>query len=221
MVRVSKLEKTGLASGPVPLKQFGLAVAFVLTAEAGANIWLALVGGPGLPVLAALRAVEIFGLLCLFYWIPPGLSALGLDKASIGPGIFKGLLWSLGFALVVVLGFLCLYAYGKNPFALFKAKIPKAEFWLYLLTGGLIGPVAEELFFRGVLYGFLRRWGIFVALFSSSLIFVFMHGSGGFTQAVGGILFAVSYEREGKLMVPIVIHVSGNLALFGISLLTF
>lgn len=221
MVRVSKLEKTGLAPAPVPLKQFCLAMAFVLTAEAGATFLLTLENLSALPVLAGLRAVEILGLLCLFYWIPPGLSALGLDKASIGPGIFKGLLWSLGFAVVVALGFLCLYAYGKNPFALFRAKIPTAGFWLYLLTGGLIGPVAEELLFRGVLYGFLRRWGIFVALFSSCLIFVLMHGGGGFTQAVGGILFAVSYEWEGKLMVPIVIHVLGNLALFGIALLTF
>ncbi|MBW2341949.1 MAG: CPBP family intramembrane metalloprotease [Deltaproteobacteria bacterium] len=33
-------------------------------------------------------------------------------------------------------------------------------------------------------------------------------------QVVGGIVFAVAYEIEGSLMVPITIHVLGNLAIF-------
>ena len=32
-------------------------------------------------------------------------------------------------------------------------------------------------------------------------------------QVVGGIVFAVGYEIEGSLMVPITIHVLGNLAI--------
>jgi hypothetical protein len=38
------------------------------------------------------------------------------------------------------------------------------------------------------------------------------------TQAVGGILFAVAYEVERSLLVPITIHVLGNLAIFSLSL---
>jgi hypothetical protein len=39
------------------------------------------------------------------------------------------------------------------------------------------------------------------------------------TQAIGGIVFAAAYEVEGKLMVPISIHVLGNIAIFSLSIL--
>ncbi|GAF95541.1 unnamed protein product [marine sediment metagenome] len=38
-------------------------------------------------------------------------------------------------------------------------------------------------------------------------------------QVVGGIVFAVAYEMEGSLMVPITIHVLGNLAIFTLFLI--
>jgi len=38
-------------------------------------------------------------------------------------------------------------------------------------------------------------------------------------QIVGGILFAAAYEKEKNLMVPITIHVLGNMAIFSISLI--
>jgi uncharacterized protein len=34
------------------------------------------------------------------------------------------------------------------------------------------------------------------------------------TQIIGGLLFAVAYEVEGNLLVPITIHALGNLAIF-------
>ena len=39
-------------------------------------------------------------------------------------------------------------------------------------------------------------------------------------QVVGGIVFAVAYEIEGSLMVPITIHAQGNLAIFTLSLIS-
>jgi len=83
--------------------------------------------------------------------------------------------------------------------------------------------MTEEVFFRGILYGFLRRWGIAVALVLSTCAFAFTHGLGhGFplTQVVGGILFAAAYEVEKNLLVPISIHCLGNLAIFSLSLLS-
>jgi membrane protease YdiL (CAAX protease family) len=35
---------------------------------------------------------------------------------------------------------------------------------------------------------------------------------------VGGVVFALAYEKEKNLLVPIVIHISGNLAIFALSL---
>jgi membrane protease YdiL (CAAX protease family) len=39
------------------------------------------------------------------------------------------------------------------------------------------------------------------------------------TQLIGGILFAVAYEIEKNLLVPITIHFMGNLAIFTLSFL--
>jgi len=38
-------------------------------------------------------------------------------------------------------------------------------------------------------------------------------------QIVGGIIFAIAYEKEGSLIVPITIHVLGNMAIFTLSLI--
>jgi len=89
-------------------------------------------------------------------------------------------------------------------------------------VGGVIAPIAEEVFFRGILYGFFRRWGVSVAIVLSTFIFVLPHlGSSGLPiiQIIGGVLFALVYETEKNLMVPIMIHALGNMAIFSFSLL--
>ena len=93
---------------------------------------------------------------------------------------------------------------------------------LFFVLGALIGPIAEEIFFRGILYGFFRRWGVPAAILFSTLLFVLSHVSGTtipITQLIGGILFAVSYEVEKNLLVPITIHSLGNLAIFSLAAL--
>jgi membrane protease YdiL (CAAX protease family) len=80
--------------------------------------------------------------------------------------------------------------------------------------------VTEEIFFRGILYGFFKRWGKWTAIVLSSLIFVLFHPLNGFPlpQAVGGVVFALAFSTSQSLLAPITIHVLGNLALFALSL---
>ena len=85
----------------------------------------------------------------------------------------------------------------------------------------MVSPITEEIVFRGVLYGYLRRWGILAAIIGSTVLFVLAHSIQGvfpLTQVVGGIVFAVAYEREHNLLVPMVIHILGNLAIFTVTL---
>ena len=107
-----------------------------------------------------------------------------------------------------------------------KVRIPMpSDFdavFLLFLVGGLIGPIAEELFFRGIVYGFFRRWGKVAAILSSTFLFVIAHPALPaipVIQITGGLLFAVAYEMEGTLMVPLSIHILGNMAIYTISLL--
>ncbi|RLB28265.1 MAG: hypothetical protein DRG87_09690, partial [Deltaproteobacteria bacterium] len=140
-------------------------------------------------------------------------------------GFTRGLLWSAGFGMVALVVYLVLYAVGIDALPLIKTHTPEAprEIILLFLVGGVVGPAAEEVFFRGFLYGFFRRWGVFVALTMSTLIFVLAHP--GFphipvTQVVGGIVFAMAYEAGGSLLAPLTIHALGNTAIFMLSWIT-
>lgn len=154
-----------------------------------------------------------------------GMSSIGLGRGKIVTGLKKGLIWSAVFGICVFLGFAFLYAAHINPLRLINIRPPvdAQGLVLFFVVGGLVASVAEEVFFRGILYGFLRRWGVLVAIFSTSVIFVLAHSTGAgvpLTRIVGGILFAVAYEVEGNLMVPITIHALGNMAIFAFSLVS-
>lgn len=161
----------------------------------------------------------------VIFWIVSerdvGIAAIGLSKATLLQGLKKGLLWSAGFGLVVALAGTVIYLAGINPAKLIQSSMPVKPVQIALLfcIGGIIGPVAEEIFFRGILYSFFRRWGIFSALLVSTLVFVMIHPVRGpaVTQAIGGILFGIAFEVEKNLMVPITIHALGNMAIFTIS----
>ena len=58
----------------------------------------------------------------------------------------------------------------------------------FFVVGAIVAPVAEEVFFRGVLYGFFRRWGAFIAVVISTVLFVIAHpiGSGVPWQQIAG-----------------------------------
>ena len=153
-----------------------------------------------------------------------GLSSIGLIPSSMVHGFKRGLVWSACFGIATFFAFIALFLMDIDPFALIKADLPQTpgQRILFFVVAGLIGPIAEESFFRGMLYGFLRRWGIVTALVGSTLLFVLAHSVSyhvSLPQIIGGILFALSYEVEGSLMVPVTIHVLGNLAIFTLSLI--
>jgi membrane protease YdiL (CAAX protease family) len=178
-----------------------------------------------LAMLGAARMVESLLILLVCQVEGGGLTALGLARSLVPRGLAQGMVWSLATGAAAALVGVVLAVAGLHPLTFVRAKVTQGgpELLLFFLVGGLLGPVAEELFFRGLLYGFLRRWGVPAALIVSSLIFVLCHPESHglrLTQAVGGILFAVAYEVEGNLLVPITIHVLGNLAIFTLSLLS-
>jgi membrane protease YdiL (CAAX protease family) len=174
-------------------------------------------------ILGLARLLESALIIILVLLTGKGLTSIGLDKSKIIPGSKKGLMWSAGFGMVTVVAVIIFYLAGINLLTFFHTHLPKKanEIALLFIVGGIMGPITEELFFRGILYGFLRRWGILVALVISTTVFVFAHPffpKIPVTQLVGGIVFASAYEIEKNLMAPIVIHVLGNMAIFTLSL---
>ncbi len=170
------------------------------------------------------RVIQITVVLVVVIKLNSGLSAIGLSKETAVNGIKKGLLWSFGFGCIVGIAFIGFALSGINPIQLFKTRLPAStiEILFYFIAGGLIAPIAEEIFFRGILFGFFRKNGAVFAAIISTLIFASMHSIGGavpVVQTIGGLLFAASYEIEKSLFTPIIIHTLGNIAIFTLSLL--
>jgi hypothetical protein len=176
------------------------------------------------------RCMEIVLILMVLKRFCNGLSAIGLSSDRIESGFKKGLIWSAGFGLIAALLGVVLFLSGINPLKLLHMSLPesKSDIFLFYVIGGLIAPVAEEIFFRGVIYGYtkgvlfakMNKWSIPVALAISTYLFVIAHQTSAgipLPQLVGGIVFCVSYEISKSLMTPIMIHAIGNMALFTIS----
>ncbi len=185
-------------------------------AQLGAWLPISRLGLIGLTRLIQLTAILSLVRLTVNEW-----GMLGLDRQAYVPGLKKGLIWSAGFAVIAGLLFLGLFIAGQHPFRLIRTALPTGPFQLgvFFFVGGMLAPIVEEIVFRGLLFGYLRRWGVTTAILVSTTLFAILHlPSLPITQIVGGAVFAVAYHLSGSLMTPIVIHMLGNLAIFTLSL---
>lgn len=94
---------------------------------------------------------------------------------------------------------------------------------LGVLTVAILAPLAEEVYFRGLVLGWMRRhWGMAWAIGLSSLVFGAMHlkwlTPGGTTGMVAtaelvamGVLLALVAVRTGSLWTSIITHAVNNL----------
>ena len=177
-----------------------------------------------LPAMVATGLSRCFGigiLLAITLKMQGRLDTIGLRPSAIGSGILRGIVWSMGFGAVVAVGWVAGRLAGIIPVGLFQTRMPQqpADILTYFVVGAGVAPIAEEIYFRGLVFGYLRRWGPVAAILGSTLLFVTVHPDLQhipIPQILGGLLFALSYEVEKNLMVPIIIHMSGNLALFSL-----
>jgi hypothetical protein len=211
-----------MESDRIALKTLMLATAGVIGIEALARTvigrgWLAPLTGTGLA-----RLLDIVWMALVVSRGAQGWAQIGLARRNLAPGLLRGLVWSAGFGAAAALGWGILNALGIDPLRFLQAGSASRRPYpvLLFLVGGVIGPIAEEIYFRGLIYGYCRCWGFWPALAVSTLIFTLLHAGVSavpITQIVGGLAFATAYEIEKKLLVPITIHVLGNLALFSVT----
>lgn len=76
-----------------------------------------------------------------------------------------------------------------------------------------LAPIGEELLFRGVLTNALLRYGPFVGVAGSTLIFALFHGINEVLPAavVAGLATAEVFRRSGSVWPGVVVHVVVNL----------
>lgn len=81
-----------------------------------------------------------------------------------------------------------------------------------VLLAGVVGPVIEELVFRGLLFRlWAARWGWFAAMLMTSVLFGLYHAN--FLPAfVGGLIYVAIYQATGTLRASILAHGAFNVS---------
>jgi len=127
--------------------------------------------------------------------------------------------------LLVPFGMMLVLLQGLEKFFRMPKHVPMEE---YLKTPSIailtaifavsLGPLMEELFFRGFLYPVLaRRWGLFAAISITSVAFGLIHGaqlafSPGLVLIVFlvGLVLTIVRAKTGSVGSSFVVHVSYN-----------
>lgn len=171
---------------------------------------------------------DIIGLAIVLYFavskFKGGLAGLGLSfkeikrDLKIAAGGYLTIVPVLAIIMVVV--FIGLKVSGYEPpetkafEILYGAKGPRLLFVLTVLVT-VIGPVAEELFFRGFAYPvFRKKIGVRNAILLVSVVFAMLHMNivSFFPILALGVLLAYLYEKTGSMIPSITVHVIHNSA---------
>lgn len=145
----------------------------------------------------------------------------GLLSFAMPRGGFKTL--ALGvIALISLATCFASLVFVFNPDALRHDLQPFAEmmksrtWWLILIAAGVGAPLAEELLFRGMIFGALRRspLGFAGAMVITALSWAILHANysvyGLSAITLIGLYLAWLRERTGSLLTPIVCHGAYN-----------
>lgn len=213
------------SSSPVPMvATTDAAVAFLLlyfVPLLGQTLLLALgFGGRAVTSLECGVVLQMFGimLLCQFAAIRhDGLAfrLRGNTRTAVLTYLGFILLWApFSLLLYPLLVHSAGYQLPAQPALLYLAG-PEArpEGWfLIAFLACILGPIGEELFFRGYIYRFLAvRWGPTAAVWVTSLWFGIMHGvEYALPLTLMGFLFGYLRRRTDGLAAPIVAHMLHN-----------
>ena len=170
-------------------------------------------------VLYGLFGANLFGFVTGLAAIIPALMAVLFAVSKYGKPEFTkpekfgrtlGIGLCIGLFLSVVISlFTAFFEIGGN------LELPTANFsanWFLYLTAAVIGPVLEELFFRGLLYKRLAGFNWIFAAVVSSVAFGLLHlNIPQFLSATAiGMVLAWSMRETGSVITPIIIHVIVN-----------
>ena len=150
------------------------------------------------------------------------LSRLGLSVNAFSRNFLfglKGYLSLLPFLLLsLFFSFWIADRFHLSPpeqplYDLFQKETSRQIVFVGMILVVLLGPVVEEIFFRGFLYNALKaQWGRRWAIVSSGLLFSALHANliGFLPITLLGMTLAYGYELTGSLIASITIHVLHN-----------
>lgn len=102
----------------------------------------------------------------------------------------------------------------SDPVAEYEAAFSMRGVIFFLILGGIVAPILEELVFRGFLYNaWEKRFGWVAATIGVSTVFAIYHPN-FFTAFASSVLFICVMRRTGSLWAPIAVHSAGNISLW-------
>lgn len=171
----------------------------------------------------------------LILWIVQKKLGQGAEVLGLSPGAFwkniKTGLWGylaalpiLLLSLVILSGIIQLLAYEPAPQNVVQIYLKKSTdpYILYftLFVAGL-GPVIEEIFFRGFAYrAFRKKWGFFGASAATSVVFAAFHMNivAFLPIFVLSMFLCYLYEETGSLIPSMTAHMLHNLIMVSCTL---
>ena len=144
-------------------------MAAIFLIEAGFRLMLPGKAVSPLPALGALRCLESIALVFLVWWLEKNTAAIGLARAQVMRGLIRGLIWSVYFGFIAAVIYIMLLLLGVDPLKYFHnaSSLSWRQAIVLLLVGGLIGPVAEEIFLEDgapLPQLFLVPWSLFLRI---------------------------------------------------------
>jgi len=249
--RLLAATRSGPRPGPDPPRTMIAVMLWLLGGAAGAGLASAWVsasaggGAEGAAALASLRGQGLVGIGSLLGQLPVLVwSALALRAPAGRPApvsairsIWIGLaavavLWPVLQAVSALAGAVAALLSGDAPPAIAHTTLEAlvrepTGGWriLVMVQAGLIAPVVEELVYRGLVQGGLRRAGLgpWTAIVATSTVFAVMHLGAAAPHAlvvlwVLSVGFGWAAERTGGLLAPIVMHLVFNVANLALTL---
>lgn len=98
--------------------------------------------------------------------------------------------------------------------SLWKSAGKNVNLLLQIVCVVVLTPIAEEIVFRGAVFGFLRgKYSFFFSAVLSSILFGLIHGVGLYTLStfIMGMFFCLAYEKTNSLLSCVLIHMVNNL----------
>lgn len=132
-------------------------------------------------------------------------------------------------AIMICLVLLTMLASGIPHQGLYKDLVnitgfgdPKLQYF-FIIISGVLAPIAEELYFRGLIFTYVRNISnVTVAIIVSSIFFGLAHSFVNpyifISHAVVSIFIGLARQKSNGMIVPIIMHMIWNLLIFALIL---
>lgn len=186
---------------------------------------------PNLGMILGTFFIDVIAGIVIFYFVlvkyREKLSRLGITSMGFYKNVLSGIT-AYVFILPILISVLILsmlflnsigYKFPTQPvFDMFLEEKRSNVILFLTIFVSILGPIIEEIFFRGFLYSAVRkRFGVLSGVLLSAALFSMLHTNiAGFAPImILGILMAFLYETTGSLIAPMAVHILHNSIIVG------